>query len=282
MFDICGQWVVWATAHVAGVGGGASTYGWMYASLQRQVPVPRYNETYTINGAHESTTTWPWYRILLHTQSHAAVPPEPPPDPDPGMSPECATDPAWDPSCTPLLVDMDGNGFQLTRSANGVQFDLDADGVKEQVAWTKAGSDDAWLAMDRNGNGRIDNGSELFGGNTPAYANAPEPAINGFEALKFLEEGSYGLSMRNAVVDNQDAVFGRLLLWRDDNHDGISQRGELTSAGAAGITSINADYRTLRRFRPKNGSTIRLASTVETVDGQRRIVDVWLATDQLN
>ena len=93
-----------------------------------------------------------------------------------------------------------------------MQFDLDGDRQREQVAWTEAGSDDAWLAINRNGNGRIDNGRELFGGNTPAYASQPEPALNGFEALKFLEEGSYGRSTRNNVIDRNDAVFGRLLL----------------------------------------------------------------------
>jgi hypothetical protein len=257
-----------------------SRWGLMCASIQKQVQVPRYNEDYTTNGTHSATTVIPFVRVTMQTASTATVPPEPPPDPDPGMNPMCATDPAWDASCTPLLVDLDGDGFQLTTVEKGVRFDLDVDGDQELVAWTKAGSDDAWLAMDRNGNGRIDDGNELFGGRTPAHANRPETAANGFEALKFLEWAGYGPATVNEVIDANDAAFGRLLLWRDVNHDGISAPDELTPAAQAGIVAINADYKTLQRFRPRKGSTIRLASTVETVNGTRRIVDVWLATEQ--
>ena len=85
-------------------------------------------------------------------------------DPPPDM---CATDPAW-PGCnSPLVIDTKGNGFKFTSASDGVMFDIDADGVPDRVGWTKNDSDDAWLAIDRNGNGVIENGSELFGDVTP-------------------------------------------------------------------------------------------------------------------
>ena len=72
------------------------------------------------------------------------------------------------------------NGFDLSDAVNGVQFDAGGDGRPDLVAWPSANSDDAWLALDRNGNGTIDDGKELFGNFTPQPA-APER--NGFLAL---------------------------------------------------------------------------------------------------
>ncbi len=192
--------------------------------------------------------------------------------PDPSM---CATDPAW-PGCnSPLLIDTKGNGFKLTSAAKGVMFDIDADGDLDQVGWTAAGSDDAWLAMDRNGNGTIDNGRELFGDVTPAFLDRAGTTANGFEALKSLEAPCYGFSVANGVIDANDEAFGKLLLWYDLNHNGISEPQELTPVAASPLSAIDTAYRTVERDR--HGNAIRQISTVRWNDAIRDIVDVWVA-----
>ena len=84
---------------------------------------------------------------------------------------------------SPIIINVKGNGLNLSAAAAGVNFDLDADGIAEKLSWTKSATDDAWLTLDRNGNGLIDNGSELFGNLTPQSAPPAGEQRNGFLAL---------------------------------------------------------------------------------------------------
>lgn len=188
----------------------------------------------------------------------------------------CATDPGH-PDCSPLVIDTKGNGFNFTRARGGVMFDIDADGEREQIGWTQKGSDDAWLAMDRNGNGAIDNGTELFGNVTPGCGDQARGSVaNGFEALKLLEQACFGASVQDGIIDENDAVFERLLLWRDLNHDGVSTADELVRVRDSPLRAIHTDYVLIERVR--KGNAIRQASIVIWGDARRSIVDVWLDT----
>jgi hypothetical protein len=130
----------------------------------------------------------------------------------------------------PLALDLDGDGIETIGLRHGkpILFDHDGDGIKTGTGWLK--SDDAWLVLDRNGNGTIDSGRELFGVET--LKSNSKLATDGFDALRDMDSNT------DEKIDQSDVVFDQLRLWRDSNQDGISQIGELSTLNTNGITSI--------------------------------------------
>ncbi len=151
------------------------------------------------------------------------------------------TDPSPDPPppCTvsPILIDLSGKGFDLTSAAQGVIFDIRGDGHPIQMAWTAQGFQNAFLALPGS-DGLVHNGKELFGSFTPQ----PESAHpNGFAALAEWDRPENG-GNGDGVIDDKDAIFSRLRLWIDENHDGVSQPNELHSLAEYGIYSLSLKY----------------------------------------
>jgi len=188
-------------------------------------------------------------------------------------------EPAPDCYChdTPLLIDTGDHRFRLTDTLGGVLFDLDSDGTAEMVSWTARGSDDAFLVMDRNGNGLIDNGSELFGNRTPQDQNGSDR--NGFSALQEFDLVANG-GNEDGWITPDDSVYPRLYLWIDLNHDGISQSEETQDLYSAGLIGINLNYKESRK-RDRYGNLFRYRSNVLwTGHGEKRIIyDVFFNRD---
>ncbi len=166
---------------------------------------------------------------------------------------------------TPIVIDVLGNGFNLTSAQNGVMFDGGATGVPIRRAWTTAGSDDSWLAFDRNGNGTIDDGSELFGCVTPQPSPPAGEIGNGFIALAEFDKSENG-GNGDGKINTQDAAFVNLLLWRDTNHNGTTEPGELTTLPNSVIRAIDLDYKESRR-RDRHGNLFKYRARVRDVHG---------------
>lgn len=168
---------------------------------------------------------------------------------------------------SPLVLDIDGDGIQLVSldSADAVYFDLDANGYAEAVGWT-AGLDDAFLAIDLNGDGIINEGKELFGNQT-GYEN-------GFLALASYDSNGDGF------ITSEDQVWDSLIIWSDVNQNGFSEFGEMFGVAEIGITSISISYTDVNYML--SGNSVYQEGSFVINGNTRDIIDVYFSADKMN
>lgn len=114
----------------------------------------------------------------------------------------------------PLVLNFNGNAAELTE--RNFTFDLDVDGTEDQIAFVGAGS--GFLALDKNNDGEINDGSELFGPTTG----------NGFEELAKYDKDA------NNWIDENDAVYDKLRIWSQDSAGNL----QLEALGAKNVGAI--------------------------------------------
>jgi hypothetical protein len=166
----------------------------------------------------------------------------------------------------PIVLDLDGDGIELLNITKGVDFDLYGTGSKQAVAWVAP--DDGLLVLDRNLNGTIDDGTELFGNLTDDFSD-------GFEHLAELDRAEFG-GNSDGVIDANDAAFAHLMVWKDANTDGISVTEELVSLSALEVTSIRLEARDSNRI--SDGQRIARISVVTTDNNRLAVGDAFLTS----
>jgi len=192
------------------------------------------------------------------------------------MSVVCPCDPDGRPAdCAlndPIIVSLSDRQYWLTDLDGGVVFDLGDTGVPARVPWTHPDSDEAFLVLDRNDNGTIDSGRELFGDVTPQHVS---DSPNGFLALALFDDSLSG-GNEDGRISNADEIFPELGLWRDANHNGFSEPDEMLTLTEVGLEWIDLDYGESSRV-DRHGNEFRYRSRSGwTGGGTRRIWNVFL------
>ncbi|MDM3860443.1 MAG: hypothetical protein PT118_11490, partial [Aphanizomenon gracile PMC644.10] len=170
---------------------------------------------------------------------------------------------------SPIILDLDGNGVDTISKSAGVHFDLDGNKFAETTGWV--GKNDGLLVLDKNGNGKIDDGSELFGNNT--LLKNGNKAANGFAALSELD------SNKDSKIDAADSDYSQLRVWKDSNSNGVVDTGELLTLIQAGVKSLNTGFTNQTQTDAQGNQHLQVGNYTRTDGSTRAMNDVWFATD---
>jgi hypothetical protein len=155
-----------------------------------------------------------------------------------------------------FVLDLAGDGYQLSSVTDGVSFDLDGTGTRVRTAWTRAGADDGFLFLDTNGNAVVDNGQELLGNGwrrrDGSRVVSGDTALLDIQGLPDFPAGP--VPPGTSFVQGDDAVFEHLRFWCDRNHDGKSDAAESQPLSKVGIVNVYLGFKRLRRTPDAHGN----------------------------
>lgn len=173
------------------------------------------------------------------------------------LSGSISNDPIEEPAKSdPLIFDLNGNGVETSGLAKGTKFDINADGINDQVSFVSGG--DAFLAYDKNGNGVIDNGSELFGDQNGAR--------NGYEELAKYDDNKDG------IIDKNDQIYDKLKLFSLNSN----QQQQLDSLSEHQIKLINLGYQQQQQSTAQGDTVAQISSFTRTDGSQGKTADLLL------
>jgi hypothetical protein len=170
-----------------------------------------------------------------------------------GAAIDCTIDPVTGLPSTPIVINFAHGAYRLTGAESPVTFDFFATGQPIQMGWTAPQADEAFLCLDRDHSGTIEDGTELFG--NAARLMDGTRADHGFEVLLELDDN------HDFVIDVRDSIWPELLLWRDLNHDAVSQSDEMSRLDGSGVAAIGLDYHWSGRVDP-SGNALHYQSKV--------------------
>ncbi|HEV2745776.1 MAG TPA: hypothetical protein VGW34_00580, partial [Allosphingosinicella sp.] len=170
----------------------------------------------------------------------------------------------------PLLFDLDGDGFELIAPhKSGIYFDWDGDGIKDETGW--AGPDDAFLVLDRDGDGAITRADEISFG---TVQGKKDPFVTDLQGLRGFDSDGDG------SLDADDADFGRFGLWRDADSDAVVDAGELLGLAEAGLAALSlTGWETGDGFNGQDNHIFATADAVFADGSVIAVADLFLGYD---
>ncbi|HAT1685459.1 TPA: hypothetical protein I8Y21_006329, partial [Klebsiella oxytoca] len=170
----------------------------------------------------------------------------------------------------PIVIDLNGDGVKTISKSAGLVFDHDGNLFAENTGWVSP--EDGLLVLDKNHDGKIGSGNELFGSNT--ILNNGQKAQNGYEALREYDENHDG------VIDKNDTIWSQLKVWQDKNSNATVDDGELFTLEQLKIAGIKLNYKNINNTDSEGNTHLQQGGVIYEDGHTGMAEDIGLDTDK--